>query len=56
MEHEITVRKSPIAELVRCSCGWTAQVTRRQNALARAAKVRSAIFHHLKRTEEKTDA
>lgn len=43
LNHEITERKTPLAVLLRCSCGWYREISRRQNALARAAKVRAAI-------------
>lgn len=32
--------------LLSCSCGWSRQITRHQNALARAAKVRAAKDEH----------
>lgn len=44
--HSITERRSPINITVRCTCGWVHTETRRQNALARAAKVRAAIDKH----------
>lgn len=45
--HNIDVRKTPIGHLIRCACGWS-QVIPKQNALARAAKVRAACRKHLK--------
>lgn len=45
-EHHIVEIATPIAIIVRCSCGWTKEITRKQNAYARAAKVKSAIRHH----------
>lgn len=48
MIHKITERTSPASILLRCSCGWMQSITRAQNALARAAKVRAAIAKHLK--------
>lgn len=45
-EHDITTRRSPVAIIVRCTCGWSRQFTRHQNALARAARVRAAISEH----------
>jgi hypothetical protein len=44
--HEISKFRSPISIQLRCSCGWSRQITRQQNALARAAKVRAAIAEH----------
>ncbi len=46
VDHRITSVMSPADEMVFCSCGWRHTVTRRQNALARAAKVRAAIRRH----------
>lgn len=40
-------QKSPLNVWVTCSCGKRIQQTRRQNALARAAKLRRAIREHL---------
>ncbi len=45
-DHIMTERRSPVAFLLRCSCGWSRQITRRQNALARAAKIRAAWNEH----------
>lgn len=45
--HEITERHSPVAVILLCSCGWTRQIDKRQNALARAAKVRAAKAEHV---------
>lgn len=44
--HDMTAFTSPINVTVRCSCGWRRTIDRRQNALARAAKVRTAIAEH----------
>ena len=41
-KHEITERRSPAAILILCTYGWSRAVLRRQNALARASKVRAA--------------
>lgn len=46
--HHLHTRQSPGAVLLRCTCGWSCQVSRRQNALARAAKVRGAWARHLR--------
>lgn len=43
--HQPTVTETPITFLIRCRCGWSDSV-RRQNALARAAKIRGAITAH----------
>ncbi len=52
-EHLITTRESPIEVLLFCTCGWTDSVTRRQNALARAAKVKGKIRRHYQSHEVK---
>lgn len=44
--HDQNELRTPIAILLRCSCGWRRQVTRKQNALARAAKVRALWAEH----------
>lgn len=44
--HEISECTSPINVTVRCSCGWSYTESRRQNAWARAAKIRAAIDKH----------
>lgn len=56
MEHSITETRSPVSIQLRCTCGWCRQITRQQNALGRAAKVRAAKFQHYKETDEKADA
>jgi hypothetical protein len=45
-DHYITETRSPVAVIWRCSCGWSHRETRRQNALARAAKLRAAANKH----------
>lgn len=45
--HEITQHKNPIQYVLRCSCGWSFSTSRRQNAWARAAKIRAAVGAHL---------
>jgi hypothetical protein len=50
--HEITEHVTPIGHLLRCKCGWSHTVPR-QNALARAAKVRRAIREHREQGEAK---
>lgn len=52
VEHKISESVSPVSVQVRCSCGWYQSVTRKQNAFARAAKVRMAIRMHLKAVEQ----
>lgn len=47
MTHVLTEYVSPAHYIIRCSCGWSAMQPRRQNALARAAKLRAAVAHHL---------
>lgn len=44
--HKIVEKASPVSVILRCSCGWSHQIDRRQNALARAAKVRAAKREH----------
>lgn len=44
--HEITERASPVSIQLRCTRGWSRQIDRRQNALARAAKVKAAKAEH----------
>jgi hypothetical protein len=51
--HEIAQRTTPINHLVVCTCGWSFQTTRKQNAWARAAKVRGAIRQHCDEIEAK---
>lgn len=47
-DHKITdFRCSPTHVIVRCACGWSKEISRRQNALGRASKVRAAINQHL---------
>jgi hypothetical protein len=45
-KHETSEHRSPVAILLRCSCGWSRQISRKQNALARAAKVKAAWREH----------
>lgn len=44
--HKIVELTSPVSVILRCSCGWAKQFDRRQNALARAQKVRAAKAEH----------
>ena len=44
--HEMREERSPVTITMRCSCGWSATQSRRQNALARAAKLRKACDAH----------
>lgn len=46
--HIVTVRYSPVSVLWICSCGWSTQQSRRQNAWARTAKLRAAYTKHRK--------
>jgi hypothetical protein len=48
MKHDIQTWKSPINFTVRCPCGFVRVISRKQNALARASKVRSAYTAHNK--------
>jgi hypothetical protein len=50
--HEISERRSPTHILVFCTCGWRHEVSRRQNALGRAAKARAAVNRHLQAVVE----
>jgi hypothetical protein len=43
---DMTETVSPISITVRCQCGWQHTESRRQNALARASKMRAAIAKH----------
>lgn len=52
VKHEITERPTPINYLVMCTCGWQYQTTRRQNARARASKIRAAIRQHLEHADD----
>lgn len=52
MKHVIVTIRSPINITARCSCGWSVTITRRQNALARAAKIRAVIHKHLQERKE----
>lgn len=45
--HQITSTYTPVSERLVCSCGWRHTETRRQNALARAARVRAVVRKHL---------
>lgn len=52
-EHRFTEARSPVSINLRCTCGWSRQITRRQNALARAAKVRGAMSRHIRDVEKR---
>lgn len=54
MNHVIGSRRTPINFIVSCECGWSFQTTRKQNAWARAAKIRGAIRQHLDEVEAKS--
>lgn len=47
VEHRIHKTTTPISVTARCTCGWAHRETRRQNAFARAAKLKAAISKHL---------
>ena len=49
--HRMGGHRDAIAVVVSCSCGWTRKILRRQNALARASKVRSAWAEHQRQIE-----
>lgn len=49
--HAIVEIKSPVTVIVRCECGWSHTETRRQNALARDAKIRQAKRSHIERVQ-----
>lgn len=51
--HAVTQITTPGAVILSCTCGWGRQESRRQNAFARAAKVRAAIARHRKETEDR---
>lgn len=46
--HSISERRTPVSVLVLCTCGWSREISRKQNAFARAAKVKKAIREHVK--------
>lgn len=47
IDHRIHQQASPISVTATCTCGWRHRETRRQNAFARAAKLKAAISKHL---------
>ena len=49
--HRMSGHRDAIAIVLSCSCGWTRKILRRQNALARASKVRSAWAEHQREIE-----
>ena len=49
--HRLSGHRDAIAIVLSCSCGWTRKILRRQNALARASKVRSAWAEHRREIE-----
>jgi hypothetical protein len=49
--HQMSGSRDASAIVVSCSCGWTRKILRRQNALARASKVRSAWAEHQREIE-----
>ena len=49
--HRLSGHRDAIAIVLSCSCGWTRKILRRQNALARASKVRSAQAEHQREIE-----
>ena len=44
--HEIATRKSPTRYIVVCSCVWSFETPRKQNAWARSSKISAAINRH----------
>ena len=54
--HQIMEVKTPVSVIARCSCGWSATQTRRQNAWARNAKLQKAKRAHLDRVNEIAEA
>jgi hypothetical protein len=44
--HHIRTVRAPDNVTLRCDCGWWCRQTRRQNAFARAAKLRAAVAEH----------
>lgn len=55
ISHKISETRTPIAVILRCSCGWHYSASRRQNARARAAKVKAAIRAHIPRKSEQVE-
>jgi hypothetical protein len=53
-EHTITEWYDRAAVHVTCTCGWSRKFLRRQNALARASKVRAARADHQREIEALT--
>ena len=49
--HRMSGHRDAIAVVVSCTCGWSRRILRRQNALARASKVRSAWAEHQREIE-----
>jgi hypothetical protein len=46
-KHSIIVdRLTPTHHIMGCACGWSTSVIRKQNARARASKIRAAIRRH----------
>lgn len=46
VEHYITQHGTPASIKLRCTCGWSFSVTRRQGRLETVAKVNAAIAEH----------
>jgi hypothetical protein len=44
--HRMIGHRDATTVVVSCICGWSRRILRRQNALSRAAKVRSAWAEH----------
>ena len=49
--HQMNERREALGIVVSCTCGWTRKILRRQNALARASKIRSAWVEHQREIE-----
>lgn len=45
--HYIEHRSTPISYMAVCRCGWSFETKRKQNAFARAGKIKAAVARHL---------
>lgn len=45
--HHMSEIRSPVTVSLVCDCGWRHRESRKQNAMARAAKIRAAGRRHL---------
>jgi hypothetical protein len=55
IKHDISKRQTPIGYQVICICGWS-RTFKKQNAWARAAKVRAAVAEHFREIEARETA